>query len=107
MIMMWATRLINVADLSPFWGPEGSESTSTLSQDGEDDEDIHHDSTQPCVEQANNVYKAPMTRVREQRLQHNMNSLLIDYEHTTTKNDLLPNRGAMLVLGFEEYAMNG
>jgi hypothetical protein len=43
-------------------------------------EDIHHDSTQPCVEQANNVYKAPMTQARVQRLQHKVNSLLIDYE---------------------------
>jgi len=101
------TNTFNVADLSPFFGPEGSESRSTLSQAGEDDEDIHHDSTQPCVEQTNNVYKAPMTRARAQRLQHKVNSLLIDYEHTTTKNDLLPNRGEMIVLGFEEYYMDG
>ena len=73
----------------------------------EDDEDIHHGSTQPCVEKANNVYKAPMTRARAQRLQHKVNSLLIDYEHASTKNDLLPNRDAMLVLRFEEYSMDG
>jgi len=94
------SNTFNVADLSPFFGPEGSE--STLSQEGEDDEDIHHDSTQPCVEQANNVYKAPMTQVRAQRLQHKVNSLLIDYEHASTKNHLLPNTGAMLVLRFED-----
>ena len=73
----------------------------------EDDEDIHHGSTQPCVEKANNVYKAPMTRARAQRLQHKVNSLLIDYEHAYTKNDLLPNRGATLILKFEEYSMDG
>jgi len=70
------SNTFNVADLSPFFGLKGSESRSTLSQEGEDDEDIHHDSTQPCVEQANNVYKAPMTRARAQRLQHKVNSLL-------------------------------
>ena len=101
------SNTFNVADLSPFLGPEGSESTSTLSQEGEDDEDIHHGSTQPCVEEANNVYKAPITLARAQRLQHMVNSLLIDYEHASTKNDLLPNRGAMLVLRFEEYSMDG
>jgi hypothetical protein len=60
------SNTFNIADLSPFFGPEGSESRSTLSQEGEDDEDINHDSpltnvedkhdphytTQPCVEQA-------------------------------------------------------
>ena len=100
------SNTFNVADLSSFFGPEGSESRSTLSQEGEDDEDIHYDSTQPCVEQANNIYKALMTRTRVQLLQHQVNSLLIDYEHASTKNDLLPNRGAMIVLRFEEYSMD-
>jgi hypothetical protein len=43
-----------------------------------------------------------MTRARAQRLQHKVNSLLIDYEHASTKNVLLPNRGALLELRFEE-----
>ena len=48
-----------------------------------------------------------MTQARVQRLKHKANSLLINYEHASTKNDLLPNIGAMLVLRFEEYSMDG
>ena len=106
-------------DLSSFFGPKGSKSRSTP-QKQQDDEDIPHDSpltnveddhdsrctTQPCTEQANNVYEGPMTQARMKRLQHQVNSLLI-HEHAYTKNDLLPNRGEMLVLRFEEYYMDG
>ena len=55
----------------------------------------NHVLNKPC-----NVYKGPMTRARAHRLQHKVNSLLIDYEHTSTRNDLLPNRGATHVLRF-------
>ena len=104
-------------DLSSFFGPKGSKSRSTQKQ--QDDEDIPHDSpltnveddhdsrctTQPCTEQANNVYEGPITQARTKRLQHEVNSLF-NHEHAYTKNDLLPNRDAMLVLRFEEYSMD-
>ena len=89
---------------------------STPFQEGKDDEDRPNDAKTPPIageydsrysEQENNVYKGPMTRARMQHLQHEVNSLLIDYEHASTKNYLLPNSGALLVLRFEEDAMHG
>jgi hypothetical protein len=78
------------------------------------DEDISNDVESPPIdgeydshysEQENNVYKGPMTRARMRHLQHEVNSLLIDYEHAFTKTYLLPKSGALLVLWFEEDAM--
>jgi hypothetical protein len=106
------SNTFNVADLSPFFGLEGPESKPTPFQEGEDDEDIPNDVESPprdydshYSEQESNVYKGPMTRARMRHLQHEVNSLLIDYEHASTKNYLLPNNGALLVLRFEEDAM--
>jgi hypothetical protein len=79
-----------------------------------DDEDIPNDVESPPIardydsrysEQESNVYKGPMTRARMRHLQHEVNSLLIDYEHASTKNYLLLNNGALIVLRFEEDAM--
>ena len=59
--------------------------------------------TQSCAEQDNNVNKGSMTRMRMRRLQHEVNLLLTDYEHASTRNYLLCNIGALLVLKFVEY----
>jgi hypothetical protein len=106
------SNTFNVADLSPFFGLEGPESKPTPFQEGEDDEDIPNDVESPprdydshYSEQESNVYKGPMTRARMRHLQHEVNSFLIDYEHASTKNYLLPNKGALFVLMFEEDAM--
>jgi hypothetical protein len=73
------------------------------------DEDIPNDVESPPItrdydsrysEQESNVYKGPMTRAKMRHLQHEVKSLLIDYEHASTKNYLLPNNGALLVLRF-------
>jgi hypothetical protein len=120
------SNTFNIVDLSPSFESEGSESRSTPLQEGKDNEDIpngspqtiveEHDSRctiQPCAKQDNNVNKGPITRVRMQRLQHEVNSR---YEHASTKNYLLYastmnylllNSVALLVLRFEEYAIYG
>lgn len=45
------SNTFNIADLSPFFGLEGSESRSTPLQEGEDDEDIPNGSQQTIVEE--------------------------------------------------------
>ena len=54
--------IFNVADLSPLFGSEESESRLTFFEEGEDDEGITHDV------QDNDVYKGPLTRARAQLL---------------------------------------
>lgn len=71
--------------------------------DGIDDEDIpgdSHNATEPCARQDGHVSKGPMTQSRMQRLQREVNSLLVDYEHASTKSCLRPNSGALHVLTF-------
>ena len=53
--------IFNVADLSPLFGSEESESRLTFFEEGEDDEGITHDV------QDNDV-KGPLTRARAQLL---------------------------------------
>ena len=52
----------NVADLTPYFGPEESESRTTPFQDGEDDEAF---STKPDVNQAHDVGCQPTKRTSE------------------------------------------
>ena len=99
------SNTFNVADL-PFFGPEESESRSTLFEEGEDDEDITNDvQDSPHNVQDNDVCKRPLTRARAQLLQDKVNLVLNECEHAYTKNCLLPNGSAFLVLRFEEEAM--
>ena len=53
----------------------------------------------------NNTYKQPLTRAKAKQLQEEVNLFLNCYEHVSTKNYLLPNSGALLVLRFVEHAM--
>ena len=100
------SNTFNVADLSPFFGPEESELRSTLFEEGEDDEDIQSDEQDsPHDGQDNDVYKGPFTRARAQLLQDEVNLVLNKCEHTSTKNYLLPNGSAFLILRFQEEAM--
>jgi len=73
------------------------------------DEDIFHDKPLMIAEQdhqaRNNTYKQPLTRAKAKQLQEEVNLFLNCYEHVSTKNYLLPNSGALLVLRFEEHAM--
>jgi hypothetical protein len=56
------SNTFNIADLSPFFGPEGSESRSTLSQEGEDDEDINHVLNKPqCLQGSIDSSESAMT----------------------------------------------
>jgi len=99
------SNTFNVADLSPFFGEE-SESRSTLFEEGEDDEDIPSDEQDsPHDGQDNDVYKGPLTRARAQLLQDEVNLVLNECEHASTKNYLLSNGSAFLVLRFQEEAM--
>ena len=100
------SNTFNVADLSPFLGPEESESRSTLFEEGEDNEDIPNDEQDsPHDGQDNDVYKGLLTRARAQLLQDEVNLVLNECEHATTKNCLLANVSAFLVLRFQEEAM--
>ena len=61
--------IFNVADLSPLFGSEESESRLTFFEEGEDDEGITHDvQDNPHDVQDNDVYKGPLTRARAQLL---------------------------------------
>ena len=63
------SNTFNVADLSPFLGPEESESRSTLFEEGEDDEDMPNNVQYiPHDVQDNDVYKGLLTRARAQLL---------------------------------------
>jgi len=86
------SNTFNVADLSPFFGHEETESRSTPFQEGEDDEDTPHDV------QDSDVYKGPLTRTRAQLLQHEVNLVINECDHSSTKNYLLPNGSTLLVL---------
>ena len=86
------SNTFNVADLSPFFGHEETESRSTPFQEGEDDEDTPHDV------QDSDVYKGPLTRARAQLLQHEVNLVINECDHASTKNYLLPNGSTLLVL---------
>ena len=99
------SNTFNVADLSPFFGEE-SESRSTLFEEGEDDEDIPSDEQDSLHDgQDNDVYKGLLTRARAQLLQDEVNLVLNECEHASTKNYLLPNGSPFLVLRFQEEAM--
>ena len=99
------SNTLNVADLSPFFGPEESESRSNLFEEGEDDEGIPNDvQDTPHHGQDNNVYKGPLTRARAQLLQDEVNLVLNECEHASITNCLLPNGRAFLVLRFQEEA---
>ena len=70
------------------------------------DEDILNDKQDsPHDGQDNDVYKGPLTRARAQLLQDEVNLVLNECEHASTKNCLLPNGSAFLVLRFQEEAM--
>jgi len=99
------SNTFNVANLSPFFGEE-SESRSTLFEEGEDDEDIPSDEQDsPHDGQDNDVYKGSLIRARAQLLQDEVNLVLNECEHASTKNYLLSNGSAFLVLRFQEEAM--
>ena len=99
------SNTFNVADLSPFLGPEESKSRSTLFEEGEDNEDIPNDEQDsPHDGQDNDVYKGPLTRARA-LLQGEVNLVLNECEHFSIKNCLLPNGSAFFVLRFQEEAM--
>jgi hypothetical protein len=53
----------------------------------------------------NNNYKQPLIQAKAKQLQEEVNLFLNCYEHVSTKNYLLPNSGALLVVRFEEHAM--
>jgi hypothetical protein len=60
------SNTFNIAKLSPFFGPEESESKWTLFKEGEDDEDIPNDEQDSPHD---GQYKGPLTRARAQLLQ--------------------------------------
>ena len=103
----------NVADLSPFFGLEETESRTTPFEEGEDDEDIPNsthslghgadlvDATSPS--QTVDANKGPMTRARLKQMQQEVNLFLNDCNHTFSENCLLPNGNTLLVLRFESH----
>jgi hypothetical protein len=96
----------NFADLTPYVGPEESESRMTPFQEGEDDEDIpdadistNELATQKGATQSN-VNQGPVTRSRTNKLQLEVNSLLAEFKLHTNENCLLPKCCTLVVLRF-------
>ena len=72
----------------------------------DDNENIPNDvQDNPHDVQDNDACKGSLTRARAQLLQDEVNLVLNECEHATTKNFLLPNGSAFLVLRFQEEAM--
>ena len=86
----------NVADLTPYFGLEESESRTTPFQEGEDDEAI---STKQDINQAHDVEDInqarkqvnirPITRSRAKKLQQDVNALLCEIHFNINENYIL------------------
>jgi len=97
----------NVADLTPYFGLEESESRMTPFQEGEDDEAI---STKQDVNQAHDVEDVdqsreqvnigPITRSRAKKLQQEVNALLCAIHSNINENYILPKSCTLLLLRF-------
>jgi len=97
----------NVADLTPYFGLEESESRMTPFQEGEDDEAI---STKQDVNQAHDVEDVnqareqvnigPITRSRAKKLQQEVNALLCEIHFNINENYILPKSCTLLLLRF-------
>ena len=94
----------NVADLTPFFGLEGSESRTTPFQEGEDDEDIStihaSSSVNPPPSNIKGANEGPITRSHAKKLQEQVNSFLTDYRFNNTKNVILPKCSTLVVLRY-------
>jgi len=97
----------NVADLTPYFGLEESESRTTLFQEGEDDEAI---STKQDVNQAYDVEDVntareqvnigPITRSRAKKVQQEVNALLCEIYFNINENYILHKSCTLLLLQF-------
>ena len=97
----------NVADLTPYFGMEESESRTTPFQEGEDDEAISNkqDINQAHdVEDINQARKQvnirPITRSRAKKLQQDVNALLCEIHFNINENYILPKSCMLLLLRF-------
>ena len=97
----------NVADLTPYFGLEESESRTTPFQEGEDDEAI---STKQDVNQAHDVEDVnqpreqenigPITRSRAKKLKQEVNTLLCEIHFNINEDYILPKSCTLLLLTF-------
>jgi len=97
----------NVADLTPYFGLEESESRTTPFQEGEDDEAI---STKQDVNQAYDVEDVntareqvnigPITRSRAKKVQQEVNALLCEIYFNINENYILHKSCTLLLLQF-------
>jgi hypothetical protein len=115
------SRSFNVADLTPFFGLEGSESRTTPIQEGEDDEDIPtmqtsatssqtsptstptsptSTPTMPSTTTPAQVFKGPITRSQAKELQQEVNALLCEAHLNINENYILPKSSTLLLLRF-------
>jgi hypothetical protein len=96
------SKSFNVADLTPFFGLEESESRTTPFQEGEDDEDISairaSSSDNHSPSNMNITNPGPLTRSRAKKLQEQVNSFLIDLNSNTCENVILPKSATLVVL---------
>ena len=100
----------NVADLTPYFGPEESESRTTPFQEGEDDEAISTNHAPYHVNQAHDVEDVtqaieqvnigPITRSRAKKLQQEVNALLSEIHFNINENYILPKSCMLLLLRF-------
>jgi hypothetical protein len=91
------SKFFNVADLTPFFRLEESESRTTL-----DDEDISavraSSSDNHSPSNMNITNPRPLTRSRAKKLQEQVNSFLIDLNFNTCENVILPKNATLVVL---------
>ena len=99
----------NVADLSPFFGADDLVSRTTPFQEGEDDEGIPTTPSSPPPNAHDirlELPTGPITRARAKKLQSQVNLLLNEYVIDFNENFILPKNSDLLVLRFEDLAMD-
>jgi len=100
----------NVADLTPYFDPEESESRTTPFQEGEDDEAISTNHAPYHVNQAHDVEDVtqgreqvnigPIKRSRAKKLQQEVNVLLCEIHFSINENYILPKLCMLVLLRF-------
>ena len=100
----------NVADLTPYFGPEESELRTTPFQEREDDEAISTNHAPYHVNQAHDVEDVtqvreqvnigPITHSRAKKLQQEVNVLLCESHFSINENYILPKLCMLVLLRF-------
>lgn len=91
----------NVSDLSPFFGPEETESRTTPFQEGEDDENGPRSPSSSINTPIPQVHQGPMTRARTRQIAQQVNLFLDERPLDLSLNGVLHNTLIICTLRFE------